>query len=101
MQEEIEQMQTIMCDLQKVAVEAELKMLNGRDQFIAEFLERTGRYVTNEATRRAVVAAAVAAERERGASLCEKTGEVMSLFFAGGSDCDTVANECAAEIRKG
>ena len=52
----------------------------------ADFLERTGQYVTNDATREAAIADAVAAEREACAVLCED----MVLY---------TGYDCAASIR--
>ena len=56
---------------------------------IADFLQRTGQYVTNDASREAAIANAVAAEREACAKVCEEgvdtehptvTGHIMKAF---------------------
>lgn len=46
---------------------------------IADFLEKSGQYVTNDASREAAIAGAVAMEREECAKLCER---MMSRQFA-------------------
>lgn len=67
---------------------------------IADFLQRTGQYVTNDATRAAVVSGAVAAEREdfvaflnAAANEAEKQAEAC---LADGRDDDAMANAGAA-----
>jgi len=48
----------------------------------AEFLEKSGQYVTNDASREAVINEAVAAEREACAKVCEQAGAAMAWGVA-------------------
>ena len=45
------------------------------------------------------IAAAVAAERERCAKLCEQTGEAAAETYGDGAECLTTAAWCAEAIR--
>lgn len=64
---------------------------------IADFLERTGQYVTNDASREAVIAEAVAAEREACAKVAE--GFEQNRDWVRGSLYESIRNEVAARIR--
>jgi len=48
-----------------------------RETIISDFLKRIGQYVTNDSIREAAIAAAVAAEREACAAVCD---ELESMF---------------------
>ena len=51
---------------------AEIERLTAeRETIISDFLKRIGQYVTNDASREAAIAAAVAAEREACAVVCD------------------------------
>jgi len=62
-------------------------------QAVTSFLERSGKYLTNDTTREAAVKAAVLAERERCAFICDRQQREP--------ECPERASYCADEIRKG
>ncbi len=68
---------------------------------IADFLQRTGQYVTNDATRAAVVAEAVAAEREACAQLVDPTAEHRAepSGYLGGHEGVDLLEGIASRIR--
>ena len=61
---------------------------------VEEFLRRTGQYVTNDASREAAIAAAVAAEREACAAVCENGN-----FLHDAAPTAIFGKECARAIR--
>lgn len=65
------------------------------DLVIADFLQRTGQYLTNEASREAAIADAVAEEREACAKLCDR--EVTRWGFH--AVAPSAAAGCAVLIR--
>lgn len=71
---------------------------------IAHFLERTGQYVTNDASREAVIAEAVAAERKKVAPLLVLLKKFDSIMDGCGNWPDTSTSQVnlgdlAAEVR--
>lgn len=59
---------------------------------IADFLEKSGQYVTNDASRAAVVADAVKAEREACAKVCEESEIPFDIDLW----CDSTKKEMTA-----
>ena len=75
---------------------AEIGRMNAeRETIISNFLKRTGQYVTNDASREAAIAAAVAAEREACAVVCIAQADRLE----GPSDACGIALVCAGMIR--
>lgn len=64
----------------------------------ADFLQRTGQYLTNDASRGAVIADAVAEEREACARLVEQTHEWKSKSWTS-TICPTTKAAISAAIR--
>jgi len=68
-------------------------------QAVTEFLERSGKYLTNDATREAAIKAAVLAERERCAQVANQ--QVMTSWNAKTDAHNTCALNIVSAIRKG
>lgn len=66
---------------------------------IADFLQRTGQYLTNDASREAVISAAVAEEREACAQACSAQAERWRAAAPSDSIWPFVATECEKAIR--
>lgn len=69
------------------------------DRVIADFLQRTGQYLTNDASRDAVIADAVAEEREACAQACSSQAERWGTAAPSDSVRPFVATECEKAIR--
>ena len=66
---------------------------------IEDFLNRTGQYVTNDASREAAIQAAVLVEREACAKVCDAEAAQNARMFSDDSSLSIAASECADAIR--
>lgn len=66
------------------------------EKMIAHYLEHSGQYVTNDATREAAIREAVAAEREACLKACE---QIAAKYYMKRYATDWQAQECIAAIK--